>query len=229
MTLRNQKTLGAVHKRRRNFLAVLIPPPPCRNFDPDLPNFHLLISCNIGIWDPPPPLKYFDVFYGWPLRRMTKDDDGSSFKRLGSSSIITAIWVLAGRNVGMYLILVGLRIGLDSWRVRKYSTKIFILSKCWERCYRNRARITTEYWKLFLNGNQYQNNIAQLSMTKKRSPREGWYLIFDNSTLIYKDFKKFHLFSKPFYKVYGRLTVFCQKKFVRKSDDRKDAKVVILE
>ena len=63
---------------------------------------------------------------------------------------------------------------------------------------------------------------------KKLTPREGWYLIFDNSTLIYKDFKKIHLFSKPFYKVYGRLTVFCQEKFARKID-RKDAKVVILE
>ena len=54
-------------------------------------------------------------------------------------------------------------------------------------------------------------------------------MIFDNFTLIYKDFKKFHLFLKPFYKVYGRLIVFFQEKFVRKSDDRKDAKVVILE
>ena len=42
-------------------------PRPCRNFDPDLPNFYLLISCNIGISDPPTPLKYSDVFYGWPL------------------------------------------------------------------------------------------------------------------------------------------------------------------
>ena len=42
------------------------PPPPCRNFDPDLPNFYLLISCNIKISDPPSPLKYSDVFYGWP-------------------------------------------------------------------------------------------------------------------------------------------------------------------
>ena len=59
--------LGAVHKRRRNFFGHFwYPPPPCRNFDPDLPNFYLLISCNIGIWDPPPHLKYSDVFYGWP-------------------------------------------------------------------------------------------------------------------------------------------------------------------
>ena len=28
---------------------------------------YLLISCNIGISNPP-PLKYSDVFYGWPLR-----------------------------------------------------------------------------------------------------------------------------------------------------------------
>ena len=41
--------------------------PPCRNFDPDLPNFYLLISCNIGISDlPTPTLKYSDAFYGWP-------------------------------------------------------------------------------------------------------------------------------------------------------------------
>ena len=30
-------------------------PPPCQNFDPDLPNFYLLISFNNGIWDTPPP------------------------------------------------------------------------------------------------------------------------------------------------------------------------------
>ena len=49
-------TLGAVHKRRRNFFGRFwYPPPPCRNFDPDLPNFYLLISCTIGIGDPPPP------------------------------------------------------------------------------------------------------------------------------------------------------------------------------
>ena len=40
--------LGAVRKRRRNFLAFFVtPPPPCRNSDPDLTNFYLLISCNI--------------------------------------------------------------------------------------------------------------------------------------------------------------------------------------
>ena len=48
--------LGAVHKRRRNsFWPFLNPNPPCRNFDADLPNFYLLISCNIGISDPLPP------------------------------------------------------------------------------------------------------------------------------------------------------------------------------
>ena len=59
--------LGAIHKRHRNFLAVYLwyPPPPCRNFDPDLPNFFLLISCNIRISEPL-PLKYSNVFYGWP-------------------------------------------------------------------------------------------------------------------------------------------------------------------
>ena len=33
----------------------LYPPPPCRNFDPDLPNVYILISCNIQISDPLPP------------------------------------------------------------------------------------------------------------------------------------------------------------------------------
>ena len=61
-------SLRAVHKRCRKFFGrFLYPPPPYRNFDPDLPNFYDLISCNIGIWDSPPPLKYSDVFYGWPL------------------------------------------------------------------------------------------------------------------------------------------------------------------
>ena len=35
-----KNAIGAVHKRRRNFLGLFwYPPPPCRNFDPDLPNF----------------------------------------------------------------------------------------------------------------------------------------------------------------------------------------------
>ena len=47
---------------------------PCPLFLPckvtnDLPNFPHLTSCNIGIFDPPPPLKHSDVFYGWPLRK----------------------------------------------------------------------------------------------------------------------------------------------------------------
>ena len=51
-----QLLLGTIHKRRRNFFVRFwYPTPPCRNFDPDLPSFYLLISCNIGIWDPPPP------------------------------------------------------------------------------------------------------------------------------------------------------------------------------
>ena len=59
--------LGAIHKRRRNiFGRFWYPPPPCWNFDSDLPNFYILISCNIRISDPPSPLKYYDVFYGWP-------------------------------------------------------------------------------------------------------------------------------------------------------------------
>ena len=44
------------------FWPFLIPPPPCRNSDPNLPNFYLLIYCNIGISVPPLPLKYSDVF-----------------------------------------------------------------------------------------------------------------------------------------------------------------------
>ena len=57
-----------VHKRCRNcFGHFWYPPPPCRNFDPDLPNVYLQISCNIEISDLPPTLKYSDVFYGWPL------------------------------------------------------------------------------------------------------------------------------------------------------------------
>ena len=57
---------GAVHKRRQNYFgSSWYPPPPCRNFVPDLANFYLLISCNIDIWDPL-PLKCSDVFYGWP-------------------------------------------------------------------------------------------------------------------------------------------------------------------
>ena len=62
-----QIPLGAIHKRRRYlFGRFWYPPPPCQNFDPDFPNFYLLISCNIGIWDTPSPLEYSDFFYGWP-------------------------------------------------------------------------------------------------------------------------------------------------------------------
>ena len=66
--------LGAVHKRRQNFLGHFwYPPPPCWNFNPDLPNPYLQISCNFEIWDPPspPPPKISDVFYGWPLARQS--------------------------------------------------------------------------------------------------------------------------------------------------------------
>ena len=61
---------GAVHKRCRNFLGHFwYPPPPCRNFKPNLPNPYLLISCNIEIWD---PLKYSNVFYRRPPVARTK-------------------------------------------------------------------------------------------------------------------------------------------------------------
>ena len=62
------QSLGPSIKDVGIFLAVVFDPPlPCWIFYPDLPNFYLLISFNIGIWDAPPPIKYFDVFYGWPL------------------------------------------------------------------------------------------------------------------------------------------------------------------
>ena len=53
------------------FWPFLIPPSPCRNFNLDLPNLYLLLSCNIEIWALL-PLKYSDVFYGWTLRLMHK-------------------------------------------------------------------------------------------------------------------------------------------------------------
>ena len=47
--------LWAVHRRRRNFLAVFHTPPPCWNFDSDLANFCLMIFCDIGISGSLPP------------------------------------------------------------------------------------------------------------------------------------------------------------------------------
>ena len=59
--------LGAVHIGRRIFFGRFwYSSPPFRNFDPDSLSFYLLISCNIGIWDSPPLLKYSNVVYGWP-------------------------------------------------------------------------------------------------------------------------------------------------------------------
>ena len=88
--------MGAVHKRRRNFFGRFrYPPPPCQNFDPDLPNFYFLISCNIGIWDHPPPLKYADVFYGWPHRRTlgsaekSNDHEFLSYHRASLAFLLT--------------------------------------------------------------------------------------------------------------------------------------------
>ena len=54
--------MGSSIKDVESFWPFLMPP-TCRNFDPDLPNLYLLISCNIGILDPLLFLKYFDVFY----------------------------------------------------------------------------------------------------------------------------------------------------------------------
>ena len=47
--------MGPPIKEVRIVFAPPLHPPPCQDFDPDLPNFYLLISCNIGISDPPPP------------------------------------------------------------------------------------------------------------------------------------------------------------------------------
>ena len=44
--------MGHPEKTSDFFWPFLIPPPPCWKFDPDLPNFYLLVSCNIGISDP---------------------------------------------------------------------------------------------------------------------------------------------------------------------------------
>ena len=62
--------VGAVHKRRRIFWAIFDTAIPHIGITTMicLPNPYLLISCNIKIWNPPFPLKYFDVFYGWPQR-----------------------------------------------------------------------------------------------------------------------------------------------------------------
>ena len=57
----------AIHIRRsKKKLPFLITLSLCWNFDPDSPDFYPLISCNIRIWDHPSPLKYSDIFYGWP-------------------------------------------------------------------------------------------------------------------------------------------------------------------
>ena len=50
-----QKSLGVIHKRRWNFFGCFWyrVPSLCWNFDPELPHFYLLISCNILNWDPP--------------------------------------------------------------------------------------------------------------------------------------------------------------------------------
>ena len=65
---RQLSSIGAVHKRRWNFLAIFDTPLPHVEISTLIyltPTFYI-ISCNIEIWDPPPRLKYFDVFYGWP-------------------------------------------------------------------------------------------------------------------------------------------------------------------
>ena len=57
---RDKRPLGSSIKDVGIFLAF---------FDTPLPHvgiLTLLISCNIWILDPPSPLKYSDVFYGWP-------------------------------------------------------------------------------------------------------------------------------------------------------------------
>ena len=57
---RNTCIIWAVHKIRQNLFGHFwYPPSQCRNFDPELTNSYLLISCNIGIWDPSPTFIYF--------------------------------------------------------------------------------------------------------------------------------------------------------------------------
>ena len=71
---------GAVHKRRRNSIGHLwYPPPPCRNFDPDLSNF--LQHRNFR---PPFPLKYL---YGWPKG----GDNTKKFKANSSFSCLSNV------------------------------------------------------------------------------------------------------------------------------------------
>ena len=56
-------SLGATLKRRQIFFVRFwYPPPPCRNFDPDLPS-NIFQHRNLR---PPTPLDYSDIFYGWP-------------------------------------------------------------------------------------------------------------------------------------------------------------------
>ena len=62
----------AVHKRGRNFLNVFDTslPSPCRNFEPDLPNFYLIIFCNIRISDPLPHKIFRRLLWMVPLRKL---------------------------------------------------------------------------------------------------------------------------------------------------------------
>ena len=65
----HKDTPGVVHKRGRIFLAVFDTPlTPCRNFDPDIPDFYLLKSNFLQHLNlrPPSRIKYSDLFFGWP-------------------------------------------------------------------------------------------------------------------------------------------------------------------
>ena len=66
------------------------PPSQCRNFDPDLPNFFLLISCNIGIWDPPPPKNISTSFMNGP-----KSDVTFLYLSTNFSLIACIFWVIS--------------------------------------------------------------------------------------------------------------------------------------
>ena len=60
-----KNSLGAL-RDIRVIWTLLILPSPCRNFDPDLCKFYLLISWNIGIWDPLPPTIFWCLLWMVP-------------------------------------------------------------------------------------------------------------------------------------------------------------------
>ena len=96
-----QMYLGTLHKRRRNFFGLFwYPPPPCRNFDPDLPNFYLVISCNIEIRDPLPPWSIPTSFMDGPLWDFIANEN---FVVMGSKTFKCTYWnLIANYNVNRH-------------------------------------------------------------------------------------------------------------------------------